>query len=162
MNPAAPLTFRSASAEDAPFLFALFASAREAQFAALGLPRAQLEGLLRMQHEAQRRGHRAQAPNAEEKLLLQDGVPVGRWVVDYTGAEWVLVDVCVLDRGKGRGTLALRALCAEADAAGRALILQVARDNPAARLYLRAGFIEAGGDEVYRRMRRPPGGGTAL
>jgi len=158
----APLTFRPATAEDDAFLFELFVGARQATFAALGLPPAQLEGLLRMQHKAQQRGHRAQAPHAEEDILLQDGAPVGRWVVDRSGAEWVLVDVCVRDRGRGIGTLGLRALCAEANAAGRGLVLQVARDNPARRLYLREGFTEVGRDEVYLQMRRPPGGAIAL
>jgi ribosomal protein S18 acetylase RimI-like enzyme len=162
VNPEAAITFRPATAEDEPFLFELFVGAREASFAALGLPRAQLEGLLRMQHRAQVLGHRAQAPRADEHILYKDGVPAGRLLVDRSGAEWVLVDVCVRDRGQGTGTLGLRALCSEADAAGRAISLQVARDNPAARLYRRAGFSEVGADEVYLEMRRPPGGPTAL
>ena len=150
------MTFRAAAAEDEPFLFELFVSARRPQFAALGLPKEQLEPLLRMQHRAQTLGHRAQWPKAEDHIVLREGARVGHMRVDRSGPEWALIDFAVLEPGKGTGAIALAQLCADADAAGVPLQLQVARDNPAQRLYLRAGFVECGGDAVYLQLRRAP------
>jgi ribosomal protein S18 acetylase RimI-like enzyme len=162
VNADAPLISRPATSEDEPFLFELFASARRGQFAALPLAPEQLEALLRMQHQAQMLGHRSQSPGAEARILLRGGQPVGWMRVDRQGPEWTLVDFAVRDPGKGLGTLALAGLCAEADAAGRPIALQVARDNPALHLYQRAGFVEVGGDPVYLQMRRAPAPAPAL
>jgi ribosomal protein S18 acetylase RimI-like enzyme len=152
----APLTSRPATPDDDPFLFELFAQDRRAQFAALPLPPAQLEALLRAQHQAQVSGHRARWPEAEARILLLGGERVGWMRVDSHGPEWRLVDFAVREPGKGWGTRALAALCREADDAGRPISLQVTRDNPAVRLYLRVGFVETGGDAVYLQMRRAP------
>jgi ribosomal protein S18 acetylase RimI-like enzyme len=158
----APLTCRPRTSEDEPFLFELFAAARRAQFAALPLPPEQLHALLKMQHRAQMLGHRTQSPGADERILLRGGERVGWMCVDRQGPEWTLVDFAVREPGRGLGTLALAGLCAKADAAGRPLALQVARDNRALRLYQRAGFVETGADPVYLQMRRAPRPGPAL
>lgn len=150
------LTFRPAAESDEAFLFELFLRARRDAFAALGWPPEQLEAFLRMQHRAQLAGHRAQAPSGEDAIVLLDGVPAGRLFVDRTGPVWQLVDVCVREPGQGLGTRILTGLCAQANAQGRAVSLHVAHDNPARRLYARAGFVEVGGDAVYLELRYEP------
>lgn len=156
MTSDAPLSFRLATPDDEPFLFELFARFRRGSFAALPLPPAQLEALLKQQHRAQLTGHRARWPGAEERILLLGGDRVGWMRLDRQGPEWRLVDFAVREPGRGWGTRALLALCREADAAGRPISLHVARDNPAVRLYQRAGFRETGKDAVYLQMRRAP------
>src|SRR5262249_49302871 len=57
-------------------------------------------------------------------------------------------------RGRGVGTALLQALCDRARGEGlHALSLSVERDNPAIRLYLRAGFVEVEGTADACTMR---------
>lgn len=158
MSEGTTLTFRPASAEDGPLLFALFAASRREWFLRSGMPPAQVDGLLQMQHRAQQHGHRASSPMATDRILVVAGRPVGRMLVDTSGPSVLLVDIAVLPelRGQGWGTAALRALFEEADRAGKPVALQVACDSPARRLYQRLGFREGGTDGVYVRMERAP------
>jgi ribosomal protein S18 acetylase RimI-like enzyme len=137
------LELRPEEASDEAFCRRLFASA-----------------FLRMQFDAQQRGHRAQFPRAERSLVLAKGEAIGRMVVDRSGEAMHLVDVALLpeQRGQGQGAQLLGRLIDEARAAGRALHLSVLRSNPAARLYTRLGFARSGGDDLYDVMIwSPPG-----
>lgn len=64
-------------------------------------------------------------------------------------------------RGQGLGTALLQGLLADADAEGRTVVLHVARDNPAQRLYLRLGFVVTGEDALTLRLERAAGGAAA-
>lgn len=140
-----PYTLRPATPADEPFLFALYRGTREQEVAAWGLPPAQLELLLKMQFDAQRR-HYATLPGLEHHLVLVQGEPAGRLMVSRTEAEHRLVDVALLPerRGGGVGAALVRALQQEAARAGRPLRLQVLAGNPARRLYERLGFRATG------------------
>lgn len=154
------LELRPEEASDEAFCRRLFASTRAAEIACLGGAPGMAEAFLRMQFDAQQRGHRAQFPRAERALVLEDGEAIGRIVVDRSGASIHLVDVALLpeQRGRGHGTRLLGRLIDEAHASGRALHLSVLRGNPAARLYARLGFARSGGDDVYDVMIwSPPG-----
>jgi len=69
-----------------------------------------------------------------------------------------LVDIAILpeQRNRGVGTTFLRDLIAESESTGRPLKLQVAKGNPAARLYERLGFSRVSEDQVYLQMARNP------
>ncbi len=161
MTPAlSDLHLRPETPADEAFLFRLFASTRAAEVASLAGGEAVRETFLRIQHMAQRAGHAAQHPRAERSIVLVDGAPGGRWVVDRSGPALVLVDVALLPehRGKGLGSALLRTLLAEAGRQRRAVALHVLRSSPAARLYERLGFARTGGTEVHDSMEwRPPG-----
>ena len=88
-----------------------------------------------------------------------DGLrPVGRLSVDRAGHPWYLVDLAVLPSARGRGLASelLARLQMEASAAGAAIELHVAADNPALRLYLRNDFVTVATEGPDLRMRWAP------
>ncbi|MFP2898108.1 GNAT family N-acetyltransferase [Corallococcus sp. 4LFB] len=157
---------RPVTPQDDAFLFTLYASTREQELAAWGLPPAQAELFLRVQYQAQARHYAAKYPSEGHALIEVDGVPVGRqWRVP-TPAEVLLVDMALLPshRGRGLGTLLLNGIQAEAARARVPVRLHVTRDNPALRLYTRHGFTPVpGGDATspYLELEwRAPEGGS--
>jgi ribosomal protein S18 acetylase RimI-like enzyme len=130
------------TAGDDVFLFELYASTRAEEFAAWGWSAAQQEPFLRMQWLAQKRGYEARYSSQGHCIVELDGRPAGRLWVVRGEHELRLVDVTLLPalRGKGVGTVLLRALQEEATAASKPLRLHVTRNNPALRLYTRLGF----------------------
>ena len=146
-----PPSLRPVTASDDPFLFTLYASTRARELAAWGWSAAQQEPFLRMQWMAQKRGYEARFPAEGHSIIELEGRPVGRLWVARGEHELRLVDVALLPdcQGQGVGGTLIRQLQARASAAGMPLRLQVARDNPAARLYTRLGFtpVEPPGQE---------------
>jgi GNAT superfamily N-acetyltransferase len=58
-------------------------------------------------------------------------------------------------QGGGLGSAVLRALLAEADAAGRPVVLTVLQDSGAIRFYERHGFVRTGAEDWDLFYRRP-------
>ncbi|MCP3099078.1 GNAT family N-acetyltransferase [Myxococcus sp. K15C18031901] len=157
------MSFSSRPTQDSDegFLFTLYAANREGELATWGWTPPQREAFLRMQWLAQRRSWAALFPGASDHLVLMEGRPVGRLLVDRGGAVWSLVDVALMPshQGGGLGTRVLRELLAEAGAARRPLTLHVLQANPARRLYGRLGFLDvapARPEEPYVAMRWTP------
>ena len=73
---------RPATPEDDAFLFALYASTRAEELDAWGLSGPAREAFLRMQFTAQQQHYRAQLPRADHQIILLDGAPAGRLLVD--------------------------------------------------------------------------------
>ncbi len=152
--PDLPITLRPAQPDDEDFLFDLYASTRRAEMEAWGLDGAMLDQMIRMQFDGQQGTYRVQFPQAEHRIILHDGAPAGRILIDRAGPEIVLVDVALLPAVRGRviGTRLLEELLAEAAEARRAVRLKVVLTNPARRLYTRLGFVGLGDDGVYEQM----------
>ena len=114
----------------------------------------QKEAFLRMQFHAQRQQYEFTYPQANNQIVEFNGVPAGRWIVDRSGNETVLVDIAFLPdfRNLGLGTSLLRSLQAE----GKKIILHVIRSNPAVNLYQRLGFIFVGEEAFYSMMEWSP------
>jgi ribosomal protein S18 acetylase RimI-like enzyme len=95
--------------------------------------------------------------------VVCDGQPIGRLIVDRCSDVIRLVDIALLPdhRKAGIGSELLRRLLDEATAAGKPVVLHVARSNPAATLYQRLGFFVSAWDDVYLEMQWRPGGGAA-
>lgn len=128
---------------DLPFLRALYASTREAEFAATGMPRPQVDALLGQQFEAQHAHYRRQFTGAEFDLVLdRAGEPIGRLYLDERDDELRVIDIALLpgSRGRGIGGAILRDVLDRARRAGKAVRVHVERTNAALRLYLRLGF----------------------
>lgn len=145
---------------DADFLRTLFIADRRALFAAAGLPEPMLAMVLDQQHRAHEAGCAHDYPDADRRMIVVDGVAVGRLVTarDRRAEPPTLriVDIA-LDpavRGRGIGSTVLGETIRSARAAGwTALSLMVAHTNPqAARLYLRLGFLPRGEDAVGTTM----------
>lgn len=135
-------TLRRVTASDTAFLLRVYASTREEELALTDWSDEQKEAFVRMQFEAQHRYYQEHYADATFDVIEIGGVPAGRLYVHRRPAEIRLVDVTLLSefRGTGAGTTLLRALMAEAEAAGKPLTIHVEMYNPALRLYERLGF----------------------
>ncbi len=160
MSPSEHMSFRVATDADEEFLFAVHASTRIEEIAVLGWPEAQATMFLKMQFAAQSGAYRTQFPDAEHRIVLLAGEPVGRILIADEGDALRLVDVALLPehRGGGIGTALLRELTDRADGSGLAVRLHVVETNPARRLYERFGFRPLASDGLYLEMERPANG----
>lgn len=149
--------FRPATPEDDAFLFALYGSTRAEELDAWGLAGPQREAFLRMQYTAQQQHYRARLPRADHQIVLVDGAPAGRLLVDRREDELRLADIALLPehRGRGLGTALLQALLAEARATAKPVRLHALQGSRAAALYTRLGFstLAADGPHVLMEWR---------
>jgi ribosomal protein S18 acetylase RimI-like enzyme len=151
------ISLRPVAPGDEPFLQQVFAGTRRDEMAHLPLSVEQKEDFLHMQFAAQNRHFQGSYPQATLSLILLDAVPAGRLYLDRRPDEIRVLDIALLPerRGAGIGTAVLGDVLREADGAGCRVTLQVARSNPARRLYQRLGFITTSEDEVYLALERP-------
>lgn len=149
------VTTRPRTPADEDLLRCLYATTRADELAAWGWPDAQAALFLDLQYRAR---ERSLPPGSDDRVILVEGRPVGRLVLDRAGEHLRVVDIAVLpgERGAGVGTTLLAEVCAEADATGLPVTLHVLPGNPAARLYARHGFRVIGTDGVHTLMRREP------
>lgn len=147
------ITLRAAEADDEAFLYGLYASTRSEEMAAFGWDPLQQEMFLKMQFNAQRQ-HYAEFPNADHRIILHNGQPIGRLLVLKLETELCLADIALLPdhRGAGLGARLISDLLAEAALAGKPVSLHVAHNNRARRLYERLGFTATGDDGMYCAM----------
>lgn len=140
---------------DAGFLFDLYASTRD-DLTALAAPSDQIRALILMQFNARNRHYAATFPNADARIILDNGEPIGRLLVDRSRPTIHLVDIAILPafRRRGIGATLVQALLTEAAAARRTVTLHVLRAGAARSLYERLGFAATGGDDVYLEMTR--------
>jgi GNAT superfamily N-acetyltransferase len=152
-----PVASRPALAGDRPFLLDLYLATRAAEFSALGWgPEAQ-RALLEQQYRAREAGWATSAPGADDQVITLDDHPVGRLVLDRRPTGIRVVDVAVVpaQQGRGIGSVVLRRVLEEADAARLPVTLHVVTTNPALRLYERLGFVPVDEDGVRVLMERP-------
>ncbi|MGJ5181010.1 GNAT family N-acetyltransferase [Bradyrhizobium oligotrophicum] len=154
----ARLRLRLAGIADEPFLRDLFKSVKGAQLVTGGLPPAMLELVLAQQYHAQVAGYAAQCPEARSLIILRDGAPVGRLLLDRGASRWHVVDLALLPgaRNAGVGREIMQAVAAAAREQGaEVLSLAVATANEdAARFYARLGFLDVtdGATASHRKM----------
>jgi ribosomal protein S18 acetylase RimI-like enzyme len=150
-------SLRQACDEDEQFLFDLYAGTRREETAAWNWPASQVAGFLKLQFAAQRASYKMSYPDAEHSIILEDGRPIGRMLVNRSSAAACLVDISLLPeaRGRGIGSTLIRQLMKGCSAVGSKLTLQVLRTNPARALYLRLGFQRTQGDSMYDQMEWP-------
>jgi len=150
----ASCVLRLATAADDVFLEQLHASSRD-DLRLSGLDDAVLLPLLRMQHRVQLAGMRQQYPDAVHWIVVLDGAPAGRLVVDADGDTLRVIDIAVLPAMRRRGVAraALQGLQQAAHRQGKSITLGVTRNNVAARaLYLGLGFRVTSADELFEQM----------
>lgn len=150
---------RPVEAGDEPFLRSLYASTRHEELAPLGWTPSQLEAFLDMQYRARDAHYRQEYPDADDRLVLADGQPVGRFNVVREPQAILVIDIAMAPafRGQGIGTGLLLGVIEEASAAGVPAELYVEMGNPARRLYDRLGFVPVGEVPPYFRLQRQPG-----
>ena len=149
---------RPANPNDEEFLLSLFVSTRSDEFRLLNLEAKQKATLITMQFKAQSGQFFMSYPQAQHSIILWNGDPIGRILIDRGEAEFSLVDIALVPahRNRGIGTALLKDLIAEAANAGKPIRLHVVSSNSAKRLYERLGFCQVGGDAAYLEMRWVP------
>jgi GNAT superfamily N-acetyltransferase len=91
------------NAEDAAFLFALFASTKATDMALMPLDENAKKSLLEMQFRSMSATYRQQFPNARFEIIEIDGVPIGRLVTDVQADCVYYVDIALLPERRGGG-----------------------------------------------------------
>jgi ribosomal protein S18 acetylase RimI-like enzyme len=164
VTPLGPLTFRPIDDGDLPFLLRLYGTTRADELARVPWTDEQKLAFVTQQFQAQHAWWQEHYTGARFDLVLVGGTPAGRLYVDEWKREIRIVDVALLPeyRNAGIGTMLLRRVFAQGDAAGKPVSIHVEVFNPARRLYERLGFVEKGmhGD-VYLLMERPPAAAEA-
>ncbi|MEQ6342806.1 MAG: GNAT family N-acetyltransferase [Gammaproteobacteria bacterium] len=143
MKTAATVTLRPARSEDEAFLFEIYASTRQEDFASLPWDKQQRDIFLRLQFSAQQKSYESRYPRSGHSIVMLDQRPVGRIWVEKGDEEFRIIDIAFLPehRSLGIGTLLLQQLLAEAGRAGKPLRLTVLKCNArAVMLYQRLGF----------------------
>lgn len=142
----ATLSLRPERPEDEPFLREVYASTRQEELEASGLPVAMRAAFLDMQFKAQQQGYRGAYPQAEFHIILLGNQPVGRMAANRAAGELRLIDIALLPehRNQGIGTTLIQKLSTEAAAAGQPLRLSVVKGQRAVHLYQRLGFAKTG------------------
>ena len=150
----AGLSLRAEAPGDESLLFELYASAREEELALTGWDIATRTAFLNMQFAAMRRGYRDMFPQGQFSILLADGVPVGRMVLDRSTEELHLVDIVLLPahRNRGIGTAVMKALIEEAEQSRKPISLQVLKNSRAVGFYRRLGFSKNADSGLYDNM----------
>ena len=153
-GPGAVLTLRPVSADDLPFLCAVYASTREQELTAVAWDAAQKAAFLDMQFRAQHTYYLAHYPDAAFDVILINHQPAGRLYIDRATSEIRIVDIALLPEwcNRGIGSALINVLQGEAAAAGKPLRIHVERFNPALKLYERLGFHSIADRGVYLFM----------
>lgn len=146
LQPKGKVTFRIIENADDEFLFQLYASTRADEMAAIiGWSEGDKDHLLRGQFYAQSQAYALNYIGAVHRIIQLDGTDVGRLIVNRADDHMRIIDLSILTayRGRGIGTDILRSLMNEAHGGKVPVRLAVIPDSPAARLYVRHGFVAA-------------------
>ena len=150
------LFLREATPEDEPFLLEVYASTRIDELAGLGWSNDQIQAFIRMQFLARERSY----PRVDSRIIILDGRPVGRMMVDRGESAILLRDIALLAeyRNAGIGSRLIQDLMKEAAAAGKPIELHVVSTSPAVRLYERLGFRSSNAEPevAYLEMKWVP------
>jgi ribosomal protein S18 acetylase RimI-like enzyme len=149
---------RPAAEADVDYLFTLFLSERQRQFAHVPWSEEQTRQLLRMQFEAQRRHYGKQFPGAVHSIVMWNGEAAGQLYLDRQEEQFVVVDFALAPdfRRLGIGSKIIASLQADAAAAGMRITGHVDRTNPATQFWRSLGFHLTGEDSLYFKMEWRP------
>jgi ribosomal protein S18 acetylase RimI-like enzyme len=152
------ISFRPETAEDAEFLYRLYASSREQEMQVVAWTDEQKEEFLRSQFNAQTLHYKKNYTEADYSIILLDGKPAGRLYLHQEPADIRIMDIIVAPehRRSGIGTMLLQEILERARAAGHSVSIHVEQYNPALHLYERLGFQAIDTNGVYNLMEWRP------
>jgi len=151
----------NAEPKDIEFLYQVYASTRADEMALVDWTAEQKEAFIRMQFNAQREHYQTHYPKASNQIIQQEGVSIGRLIVERSQDPLLLIDIALLPeyRRTGIGTTLIRDLMDEAARLNWSIILHVESFNPAMNLYNRLGFIKVAEQGIYHEMKWQPTAG---
>lgn len=142
--------------EDDAFLLEIYASTRAEEMALTDWLEVQQKVFINMQFKLQKASYASQFPEADHHIILLEGEPIGRIMVDRTRDDELRgVDIAILPefRNARVGSLLIRNLLNEATATGRPFRISVERLNQRAiRLYERLNFTKTGESVTHITM----------
>ncbi len=150
---------RPVGAADEPFFYEVYRATRQDELALVAWSESEKEAFMQMQYQAQRQGYLKQFPTADWQIILLDGAPIGRLIVDRRPQEVGLMDIALLPpyRNRGIGAKFIRKVMAEAADKALPVRLFVSKINEGAfRLYERLGFTTIGETGVHFWMEWLP------
>ena len=158
MQPHPEFSLRSATPQDNEFLYQLYAGSRADELQATGFSAEQREAFCRMQFGFRQHHYGLHFGHAQDRILLWQGVAVGRELVTRDPDLIGLTDIAILSgyQGRGMGSFLLRGLIAESVAQKIPIELHVDQGSRAHALYQRHGFIIVEDQFPNWYMRRAP------
>jgi GNAT superfamily N-acetyltransferase len=139
---ATEMALRPRTESDQRFLLSLYVDGRD-DARAFGWSSEQVREFLDMQFRAREYSFGISHPAARSDIVVVEGRPVGRLLVDRRPHGIHLVDIALLSehRGNGIGSRLITGLIEEAVLTERPVCLQVQRGSRALDLYERLGFV---------------------
>jgi GNAT superfamily N-acetyltransferase len=152
------IAFRPITADDAEFLYTVYAKTRTEELAQVDWPESQKEAFLRAQFNAQHHAYQGTYKGGDFLVILKDGQPVGRLYIARWEREIRIVDIAILPehRNAGTGSAILKDILAEGTRVGKRVSIHVEMFNPALTLYDRLGFRKLREHGVYYFMEWSP------
>jgi len=152
------ISLRAATTEDDEFLLELYKSSRGDDLRELGWDEHRISEFLDMQYEAQQRLNETEFQQAVDQIILLEGKPVGRLLVERHDQQIRCVDLALLPayRNRGLGAFLVRQLQDEARREDRPLRLQVIRFSRAVTLFERLGFARISETGTHFQMEWRP------
>jgi GNAT superfamily N-acetyltransferase len=153
------ISVRPVTNDDADLLLEIYQSSRGDDLRGLGWAEDRISEFLGMQYEAQQHFYEREYKRVVDEIILWEGKPAGRLVVERREHEIRCIDVALLPdhRNKGIGTFLIRKLQNEARREKKPLRLQVIRFNRAVNLFERSGFVRTSETGTHFQMEWAPG-----
>lgn len=145
------LVFTEVTEQDIVFVFEVFKSTRMEEFISMNMPEEQLEMLMHMQFRAQQMSYQNQYPSASHQMIEINGRKAGYIIIDRQDDRVRLIFIALLPnfRNQGYGASILQQL----KETTFFIMLQVAENNPARKLYRKLGFTEQAESPPYITMQ---------
>ncbi len=154
------VSLRKHTADDLPFMLALYASTREAELAMTNFSTQEKQVFIGHQFNAQYQ-HYLQHYNSEAFDIIElDGKAVGRLFVDHWSKEIRIVDIALIPeyQKQGLGSYLFKQVFAQAKACDKSVTIHVEHNNPAKKLYQKLGFeLKSKTNDIYLLMQWTPG-----
>jgi GNAT superfamily N-acetyltransferase len=159
------LSLRDISSDDEGFLLEVYASTRAQEMALMPWTDEQRQAFVKMQFVAQHAHYHERYPDADYKVILQDGEPVGRLYIFRDEANINIMDIAILPRFRkaGIGTALIKEIIDEAAQSQKTVQIYVENFNPSLRLFQGLGFsiIEQDGINLLLEWHPPSGPKTS-
>lgn len=148
------IALRTITADDADFLYSVYASTRADEMARVDWDSEQKEAFLRMQFNAQSQFYSENYPGAEFQVITLNGQPVGRLYIHRRKDEIRIIDIALLpeSRNLGIGSALLQDILEQGKNLNLPVTIHVEQFNPALHLYKRMGFRQKEDKGVYLLM----------
>jgi len=152
------IDLRPVTAEDADFLYSVYASTRTEEMARVDWTTEQQEAFLRMQFRAQSQFYLENYVGAEFQVIMLNGQPIGRLYIHKRADEIRIMDIALLPdyRNSGIGSNLLHHILEQGKNLNLPVTIHVEQFNPAMRLYQRMGFRPKEDKGVYLLMEWSP------